>query len=126
MIAIDVTMTPKTDRESLTIEDSFPIAEQWYFDIHKFFKSCIDQNMILNITDDNPAQNVTRYFATTIENAQMFQQAFSDMSAEFSMKKMWDQSGFDITFKQQEIEFDTIDSVVDLIGPYGEIWGVEF
>ena len=29
-------------------------------------------------------------------------------------------------FKQQEIDFDTIDSVVDLIGPYGEIWGVEF
>jgi hypothetical protein len=129
MIAIDVTMVTK-NQEIFNVEEAMFVVTQSYENIHNFFKNCIDQNIILNATvnvlADNDFTNITRYFATTVENAQAFQTAFADMSAEFSMKKMWDENGFDISFEQYEINFDNEIEVSDLIGSNGEIWDVLF
>jgi hypothetical protein len=83
-------------------------------------------NASCNISQDTKINDITRYFATTIENAQTFQNAFADMSAEFSMKKMWDEVGFDISFEQHEVDFDKELGVMDLISSDGRIWATQF
>ena len=130
MIAIDVTMTPGTGCDFYSFDLPIEIVQESYQNVYDFLKSYIDQNIILNLTvDDNDEDALkfnTRYFATTIENAQAFEQAFSDMTAEFSMKKLWNHNKFDISIECHEIDFETATNTQELIGPYGEIWGVEF
>ena len=131
MIAIDVTMTPKNIVNIFDVDTTTQMIVPSYHHVYDFFKNCIDQNILLNVIVDvvpdmSSAIIITRYFATTIENAQAFEQVFSDMSAEFSMKKFWDQHDFDISLSHYEIDFDTVDNTVELIGPRGEIWGQEF
>ena len=119
-------MTSKIKARPVVMKDLREIARQSYSSIYKFFKNCIDQNIILNFTrldHEYHQQFNVKYFATTVENAQTFQQAFLDTSAEFSMKKMYGQYGFDISLDQQEINFDLVDHVIDLIGQDGKIWG---
>ena len=130
MIAIDVTMSKKDKTPFDSLVDAKPLVSQSHKNIFDFFQNCIDQNLVLNATYDivNEAltENKTRYFSTTVENAQSFQNAFTDMSADFSMKKMWDEHGFDISVEQHEIDFDTVGDSVELIGSQGEIWGQKF
>ena len=130
MIAIDVIMTTTNKTSFNVLQDALPVVAQSRENIYNFFKNCIDQNLVLNATYDivNEAltENKTRYFSTTVENAQAFQNAFTDMSADFSMKKMWDEHGFDISVEQHEIDFDTVGDSVELIGSQGEIWGQKF
>ena len=119
MIQIDVTMSIRSGGVATHIDDSEKAATQMSAEIYAFFKSCIDQNLILNamFVDDAgvPLSNITKYFSTTAENAQAFETAFSDMNAEFSMKKMWDQNGFDISIVTSEIEFDTVEYLFPII-----------
>jgi hypothetical protein len=130
MITIDVTMTKKDKTPFDPLVDALPLVSQSHKNIFDFFQNCIDQNLVLNacriIFKDIQIDNTTRYFATTIENAQTFQNAFADMSAEFSMKKMWDEIGFDISFEQHEVDFDEELGVMDLISSNGRIWDTEF
>ena len=130
MIAIDVIMTTKDKTSFDVLQDALPLVTQSRENIYNFFKNCIDQNLVLNATYDivNEAltENKTRYFSSTVENAQAFQNAFTDMSADFSMKKMWDEHGFDISVEQHEIDFDKEYDVNDLINPDGNIWSTEF
>jgi hypothetical protein len=130
MIAIDVIMTTKDKTSFDVLQDVLPLVTQSRENIYNFFKNCIDQNLVLNATYDivNEAltENKTRYFSSTVENAQAFQNAFTDMSADFSMKKMWDEHGFDIYVEQHEVDFDKEYDVYDLISPDGDIWSTEF
>ena len=129
MIAIDVTMSTKNN-EDLIVDDTVVLIEESYQNVYDFFKNCIDQNVLLNITVDVPIEEsstvITRYFATTKENAQTFEQAFSDMTAEFSMKKFWDYHGFNISVSHHEIDFDTVDDTFELVGSQGQVWGIPF
>jgi hypothetical protein len=130
MIAIDVTMSKKDKTPFDSLVDAKPLVSQSHKNIFDFFQNCIDQNLVLNascnISQDTKINDITRYFATTIENAQTFQNAFADMSAEFSMKKMWDEVGFDISFEQHEVDFDKELGVMDLISSDGRIWAAQF
>jgi hypothetical protein len=130
MIAIDVTMSKKDKTPFDSLVDAKPLVSQSHKNIFDFFQNCIDQNLVLNascnISQDTQINDITRYFATTIENAQTFQNAFADMSAEFSMKKMWDEVGFDISFEQHEVDFDKELGVMDLISSDGRIWAAQF
>jgi hypothetical protein len=130
MIAIDVIMTTKDKTQFNVLEDAFPIVTQSRENIYNFFENCIDQNLVLNATYDianeTLTENKTRYFSTTVENAQAFQNAFTDMSADFSLKKMWDEHGFDISVEQHEVDFDKEYDVYDLISADGDIWATSF
>jgi hypothetical protein len=130
MIAIDVTMTTKDKTQFNVFEDAWPIASQSRDNVYNFFKNCIDQNIVLNAAVDveieDLSKKITRYFATTVENARAFQTAFEDVSAEFSMKKMWTDHGFDISVEQHEVDFEQEYDVYDLISADGNIWGVDF
>jgi hypothetical protein len=128
MIAIDVTMTAGNNEEFI-FENTIPIVSQSRDKVYDFFKNCIDKNLVINAivgTVDDLSKNKTRYFSTTIENAQAFQSAFEDMSAEFSIKKMWSQHGYTIEFEQHEINFDNEDGLCELISPDGDIWSIEY
>jgi hypothetical protein len=129
MIAIDVIMTAKNN-EDLIVKDTMPIVSQSRDKVYDFFKNCIDKNLVINavvgIDVDDLSKNKTRYFSTTVENAQAFQSAFEDMSTDFSIKKMWDQYGFTIEFEQHEINFDNESDLCELISPNGEIWSIEY
>jgi hypothetical protein len=130
MIAIDVIMTKKDKTPFDVLEDGLPIVTQSRENIYNFFENCIVQNLVLNATsetlNETLTENRTRYFSTTVDNAQAFQNAFTDMSADFSLKKMWDEHGFDISVEQHEVDFDNEYDVNDLISPDGTIWSTEF
>ena len=130
MIAIDVSMTAENNKEFI-FENTIPIVSQSRDNVCNFFKNCIDQNIVLNaavdIEDLDLSKKTTRYFATTVENARAFQTAFEDMSAEFSMKKMWTNHGFtDIEFVQYEIDFEQQYDVYELVSANGNIWSLEY
>ena len=129
MIAIDVTMVTKNN-EDFFVKDTIPIVSQSRDEVYDFFKNCIDKNLVINavadIDVDDLSKNKTRYFSTTIENAQAFQNAFTDMAVDFSMKKMWDENGFDISIEQHEVDFDNESDLCELISPNGDIWATSF
>ena len=133
MIAIDVTMTYNWNSPSWRKISDFESGEDYiysiiresYHKIYNFFQTCVEQNLVINATMCI-SDLETRYFATTIEDAQAFQSAFTDMSADFSMKKMWTENGFDISIEQHEVNFDDEFDVIELINPIGQIWGTDF
>ena len=129
MIAIDVTMVTKNN-EDFFVKDTIPIVSQSRDEVYDFFKNCIGKNLVINAIADidvaDLSKNKTRYFSTTIENAQAFQNAFTDMAVDFSMKKMWDENGFDISIEQHEVDFDNESDLCELISPNGDIWATSF
>jgi hypothetical protein len=129
MIQIEVSMMPGAGCNFFNFDTAVELVQESYQNVYDFFKNQIDQNIILNLTgnvEEDTSKYVTRYFATTISDAQAFEQAFSDMSVEFSMKKFWNHHGVDISIECNEIDFDTITDAGELIGANGEIWDTEF
>lgn len=109
-----------------------------YREIAAFFQGCIDQNLILNLSDNSQEAgqpDITTYYSTTIENAQAFEQKFQDLTAEFSMRKFWNQSGFETTMTMKEIDFDSVENPTDpdarikvpvINDDHTEIWSIPF
>ena len=138
MIAIDVIMTRESDvspvEETLFQKVQGPIGRPEIGphsqEIYNFFKNCIDQQFILNTVcieaSEDQTKSISRYFSTTSENAQAFLDLFLDMSAEFSIKKIWGQYGMKLSTTQSEIDFDFVEDNFDLIGENGEIWSVKY
>ena len=142
MIAIDITEGSDSDTSLVTntefqaapeplemLEVGQNLLSQHSKQIYDLLKNCIDQQFILNtvwmgVANDSSKQ-VARYFATTPENAQAFLNVFLDMSADFSIKKMWSQIGVHIVANQYEIDFDLVEDNFDLISEDGKIWGVK-
>jgi len=138
MIQIAVTMVPTID----SVENSFECHAQFvnlqYREIFAFFQDCLDQNLILNLIDyvlEDVQSDRTTYYSTTMENAQAFEQKFQDLSADFSMRKFWNQAGFETTTSIKEIDFnsveyltapDTQDKVQVVNTDHSEIWGIPF
>jgi hypothetical protein len=137
MIQIDVTMVPTIDSVENSLECHSDFINLHYHEIFAFFQSCIDQNLVLNLTDNvqDGYSDITSYYAISMENAQAFEQKFQDLSSEFSMRKFWNQSGFETTISMKEIDFNYVE---DPTGPEAlaknqivnedasEIWGIKF
>ncbi len=133
MIAIDLTSTCKEGGPNKSVWDDIPMIQESHQDIYNFFKNCIDQNFIMNIVicDTNPPKDAvsltSRYFAISIENAEAFRSALLDTSKSFSMFQLWEKNGWDTAISLQEVDFDTAaDDAVELLGTFGEIWGIEY
>ncbi len=138
MIAIDVTMAPINETLVSTAEDfsllsgpltagpEFETVVQSYAEIYNFFKDCIDKNFILNTVNmsriESTSQTSTRYYAITSENAQAFQDAFTNMDVDFSMKKLWAENGFNVLLTQSEIDFDFVENNFELIDQDNRLW----
>jgi hypothetical protein len=138
MIQIDVTMVPTIDSVENSLECHAQFIDLQYREIAAFFQDCLDQNLILNLTDNAMAadqSDITTYYSTTMENAQTFEQKFQDLSADFSMRKFWNQSGFETTISIKEIDFDLVEDTtgadahvkVQVVNTdHSEIWGLPF
>ena len=144
MIAIDVSLAPiQGSLEPVPVPILIPgpgdppivalgidVMQENSQNIYNFFKNCIDQQFILNTVcfdvSSDKTNYITRYFATTTENAQAFLNLFLDMSAEFSMKKMWSLHSVDLIINQYPIDFDSVVDNFDLIGEYCEIFKVKY
>jgi hypothetical protein len=133
MIAIDVTLSLRDTEPTLVTgidKSEWDRSEQmipYYTQMRDFFQACIDQNLILNacigdVQVTTARYEKGRYFATTAEKAQEFVTKFCDMSAEFSMKKMWDQYGFDVSVEQHEIDFDEQPLPFEIIPADGDLF----
>jgi hypothetical protein len=79
--------------------------------------------------------DITSYYAISMENAQAFEQKFQDLSAEFSMRKFWNQSGFETTISMKEIDFNYVEDPTHpealaknqiVNTDASEIWGIKF
>ncbi len=80
-------------------------------DVFEFFKPIVDQNLILNTVFWEPyavdhVHHLTRYYAVNMENAGIFQEKLISESADFSMKKFWNQKKFDYSVELTEVNFD--------------------
>jgi hypothetical protein len=133
MIAIDVSMIPTKDHadtDILTLQLHW--VDNHFHDVYAFFKNCVDQGAILNFVDKatDGETDITIYYSTSLENAQQFESKFQDLSAEFSMRKFWNEAGFDTSIAMKEIEFDIADISQNLGVLIDEelktIWGIDF
>ena len=133
MIAIDTIIILRDSVPTPTFEpgqpewDRTPQLKVYYYEILNFMQECIDQNLILNACIGDVSVSSARYdrgrfFSTTSENAQTFADKFCDMTAEFSMKKMWDQYGYDTIIEQSEIDFDTQPMPYQIIPSNGDLF----
>jgi hypothetical protein len=138
MIQIEVSMVPTTAQGENSLDYHAQFVNVHYREIAGFFQSCIDQNLILNLTDNSQVDgqpDITTYYSTTIENAQAFEQKFQDVTAEFSMRKFWNESGFETTITMKEIDFDSVEDPADpnaqvkvqvVNEDHSEIWNIPF
>ena len=60
-----------------------------------------------------------------MEKALLFEQKFQNVTAEFSMKKFWNQSDLDTTVVFREIHLDQVTNTLQLVNQeLDTIWGV--
>ena len=100
-----------------------------YEQLFALFKDCVDKNLIINLVQVDPtmASDFCGYYSTTLENAQAFQQVVEDMSADFSLKKFWQDCGLALTVDITEIDFDSLPDLYTLIDvDTGELWEISF
>jgi hypothetical protein len=126
MIAIDVTMFPVGTDANVGQDYTMPFVNKEYKAIFAFFQDCVDQSLILNVIEHEEFFNstVTTYFSPNMEKAQLFEQKFQDLTAEFSMRKFWNQSELDTTTAFREVDFDLVWNTFELVNQeFLEIWG---
>ena len=127
MIAIEVTMVPVGAGASIQDEYTGPLIIKEHAKIMAFFQDCIDQSLILNLFTDEKidTKTVTTYFSLDMEKALLFEQKFQNVTAEFSMKKFWNQSDLDTTVVFREIHLDQVTNTLQLVNQeLDTIWGV--
>ena len=127
MIAIEVTMVPVGAGASTQDEYTIPLIIKEHAKIMAFFQDCVDQSLILNLFTDEKidTKTVTTYFSLDMEKALLFEQKFQNVTAEFSMKKFWNQSDLDTTVVFREIHLDQVTNTLQLVNQeLDTIWGV--
>jgi hypothetical protein len=134
MQAIEVAMSPTADNNYISIADWITCINSDHQMIFDFFQNCITQNLILNqftIVADGISDKTT-YYAVDVEKAETFQELFETQALNFSfktmsMKQFWNAFKFDIDFKLEEIDFDAVPELLDLVNKdTGEIWTTKF
>jgi hypothetical protein len=132
MIAIDVNMSPTKEHSDDILSLQLSWVNDHFHDIFSFFENCVDQGLVLNFIDKgiDGATDITTYYSISLENAQKFETKFQDLSADFSMRKLWNEAGFDTSISMKEIEFDpkeTSQSLGVLVDKeIKTIWGIDF
>jgi hypothetical protein len=127
MIAIDVTMVPVGADAHIQDEYTIPLIIKEHDKIMAFFQDCVDQLLIVNLFTDKKfdQKSVTTYFSLDMEKALLFEQKFQNVTAEFSMKKFWNQSDLDTTIAFREINLDQVTDTLKLVNQeLCTIWGV--
>jgi hypothetical protein len=111
MIAIEVTMIPTNDQIDNSLEYQADFVNSNCDEIFAFFRSCVDQGLVLNFIDNVQESNtdITTYYSISMENAQAFERKFQDLSAEFSIRKLWNQAGLETSFSMKEIDFNYVE-----------------
>jgi len=126
-------MVPINADDVLSDEHQFTVMNANYAEVSDFLQSCVDQNFIVNlvnnIIDEQNNATITSYYSTTLENATLFEQKFQDLSAEFSMRKLWNSHEYETNVNIIDIndtQFQTAETtaVVDL--DQRELWGIYF
>jgi hypothetical protein len=137
MIAIDVTMSTTNDQIDNSLEYHADFINPNLDKIFAFFRSCVDQELVLNFIDNVQEANtdITTYYSISMENAQAFEQKFQDLSAEFSIRKLWNQAGLETSFSMKEIDFNYVEDpthpeafkkTVLVDEETSQIWGIQF
>lgn len=133
MIEISVRMfaTKKHTEDVATLQLDWVNAN--FNDVYSFFDDCIDQGLILNFVDKtmDGDTDITAYFSMSEQNARLFETKFQDLSADFSMRKLWNKVGFDTTITLKDTEFASIPDPDDIRGilidkDLKTIWGIDF
>jgi len=132
MIAINTVIKPMVGHEQEAIDNFYTFHKSPHPELFEFFKEFVDQNLILNTMfwqpyDDRNLNHLLRYYAVNMENAEIFQEKLLSESADFSMKKFWDQNKFDYSIELTEINFDeefpqyyVVDN--ESGGVWGDVW----
>lgn len=95
MIAITVTIRHEEEQRVYLPNDTIQTQRS-------LFKSCIDQNLILNCYLTNAVDpRETSYFAMNLEKANMFVN-------EVNLLELWTSHGFTVIVDIHEIDFDTM------------------
>jgi len=132
MIAIDVKMFAINSDTTLTENQKILLTNNEYEKIMNFFQECVDQSIVLNFFTyrESVDHDLTTYFASSIEKAEMFEQKFQDLTAEFSMRKFWNEFALDVSISQREVDFDEgtlANSGAELVNTeQSKIWGYEY
>lgn len=139
MIQIDVTMTATNEQIDNSLEYQADFINSNYNEVFAFFRRCVDQGLVLNFIDNvqdaDANTDVTTYYSISMENAQAFEQKFQDLSAEFSLRKMWSEAGFETSISMKEIDFNYVEDpthpeafkkTVLVDEENSTIWGIQF
>ena len=119
-------MTPQNFKILLKFY-TIPLIIKEHDKIMAFFQDCVDQLLIINLFTDKKfdEKSVTTYFSLDMEKALLFEQKFQNVTAEFSMKKFWNQSDLDTTIAFREINLDQVTDTLKLVNQeLCTIWGV--
>jgi hypothetical protein len=131
MFEITLNYFPATPSASVEIEYTRDFVNSSYEQLFAYIKDCVDKNLIINLVrcEPNMDTKILRYYSTTLENAQAFQQVAEDMNADFSLKKFWHDCGLTQTANITEIDFDSLPenelyTLIDV--DTGELWAIPF
>ena len=111
MIAINQVVKPMVGHEEEALENFLIFYQSPQPEAFEFLKDIIDQNLILNTYywhpyDEQGAHHLNRHYAVNMENAIIFQEKLLSESADFSVKKFWNQKKFDYSVELTEVNFD--------------------
>ena len=134
MTTVEIGMTATVNNNHNSIANWLSCINSDHELIFDFFDECVSQKLIINkisIEVDGDT-DLTKYYATDYEKAQRFKQAFENHQLNFSvgqlsMKQFWNKFDFDIDFRLEEIDFDTVSNLFELVNKStGEIWTTKF
>ena len=99
-----------------------------------FLQGILDQKIIINkfsLTVDGTT-DLTRYYAESQEQAEIFRDIFKNVPLNFSKEKLtmeecWIRDGFEIDILLKEIDFDNEKELFDLVNKdTGEMWATTY
>ena len=131
MIAITIQLDPEFDVTPVSSKvDRDLIFDQNFDQMIDFFQMCVDQQLCLNLCKVEPDPTpegwyvVTTYFATDHERADQFIAVFTDMSADFSISKLWSEISHRFIITKKPVDFDLENSTALLVDSEQRIlWG---
>jgi hypothetical protein len=132
MIQIDVAMVSTKEHPDDRMSLQLSWVNDHFHDIFAFFENCVEQGLVINFIDKaiDGATDITTYYSISLENARQFEAKFQDLSADFSMRKLWNEAGFDTSVAMKEIDFNptgasqNLGSLIDK--EVKTIWGIDF
>jgi hypothetical protein len=131
MIAITVKLDPEFDVTPISHEvDRDERFQNNWDQVVDFFQMCVDQQLCVNLckieSEPDPSgwYVVTTYFATDHERADQFIAVFTDMSADFSISKLFSEISQRLIITKKPVDFDLENSTALLVDSEQRIlWG---